>query len=203
MKDINKASDNLRGEILASTIPGKLLKEEEKEINEFTKQMWQELFPETSVSKFVKKNSNKTELEDYQKILIAPGEGIEIALRGLASIINPETYKEFGSALTTINQIDKNDMRDMTRFLKQSFIELSNTDKVHHALVLLASILFIFGGYSKISSMINGFKGSARVKNIMQSMITLKNAHYTSNGATMLPIFAVSGMHLRYINEIK
>lgn len=194
----------LRGELPFDE--NKLTAEEKKELQIFAQNLWNELFPNSNVDKFVLWATGRRpteDPEDYEKILLAPANGIEAAVAGMIELFNPQTYKDIYSMVKTTTGMSYNEWCASVKALKFSYEQLSTSSKIAPLLSFLCSFLFLFGGFKALTSLskFSQLKCGTKVKAMLEAFLATRAiTHYGAEIGKTLPFSNMFGLSLRYIN---
>ena len=170
------------------------------ELKAFAQDLWKEFFPESNVDYFVRWATGQKKLEGYQKILLAPANGIEAALGGLISLFKPKTYQDLYASIETVYKMDKTAFTDLLRGMRYDYDQLTATDKVAPAIQLIYGFAFLSGGVSKLGQMA-GKLGYAPT--LVKGLQGVRGVSAASRGLQAMgkaaPMAAIAGIVLPYI----
>ena len=173
---------------------------QQKEMKAFAQDLWKELFPESNVDKFTKWASGQQELEGYQKILIAPANGIESVIMGFINLVNPKTYKELYNSIKNVSGMSYKDWCDSWHGLKFAYEQLPTADKIAPVISFLYSIAFLIGGSGKIIEKAKKMGYSTGMIAGIESAIGGRTiTHITNPAAKAVGIGTMVGITLPYI----
>ncbi len=173
---------------------------QKKELRAFAQELWKELFPESGVDQFTKWASGQENLEGYQKILLAPANGIESAVAGFINLFNPKTYKELASSVESLSGLSYKDWCDLCRGLKFTYEQLPMTDKVAPVLSLICAIAFLMGGSGKIVEMAKKMGYSTKTVGAIRGAFGARTfTHVLEPVGKAVPLGAMLGITLPYI----
>lgn len=180
--------------------------DEKAEFKKFMEDLMAELFPESNVDKFVRwttgrKSSDK--LEDHEKYLLAPANGIESAIMGVAALFDQQTYQDFVSGIILTSGLTWKDWCNYMKALKVGFEQLPTSSKIAPMLSLLCAFAFLAGGTSKIVSMTSKLKCGAKIANAVKVTVGARTMVY--KGAEIgkgLAILPLTQLKIKYINII-
>jgi hypothetical protein len=173
---------------------------QQKEMKAFAQDLWKELFPPSNVDKFTKWASGQENLEGYQKILIAPANGIESVIMGFINLVDPKTYKELYSSIKNVSGMSYKDWCDSWHGLKFAYEQLPTADKIAPVISFLYSIAFLIGGSGKIIEMAKKMGYSTgMIAGIEAGIGTRTITHITNPAAKAVEIGTMVGITLPYI----
>ena len=116
--DVNFSIDNIES--------GKILSpEQEKILADVAFNVYEALFPETRVSKFVRWSTGQSSLEDYQKWLITPAEGIESAITNVIGLFDPQTWTNTALGVQTLYEMTPEERSAAATALKLAWDKIS------------------------------------------------------------------------------
>ena len=116
--DVNFSIDNIES--------GKILSpEQEKILAVVAFNVYEALFPETRVSKFVRWSTGQSSLEDYQKWLITPAEGIESAITNVIGLFDPQTWTNTALGVQTLYEMTPEERSAAATALKLAWDKIS------------------------------------------------------------------------------
>lgn len=195
----NKINDAVNWELEFDEIKEEMYTEEQKEeLKQFTKDLWEEFFPESNVDKFVKWTNNQDELEDYQKILIAPANWIENIIVWVASLFEMDTWDN----IWTLTDLEYEDWCDLWKTLSYSYENLSSTDKVAPIISLIFSIWFLIWWVWKIGQLAEKLWASSKIINTIKIAWRGLNAPSVVDSWTKWAfIWTMAGITLPYIKK--
>jgi len=170
------------------------------ELRAFAQELWKELFPESGIDKFTKWSTGQKDLEGYQKVLLAPANGIESAVVGFINLFNPKSYKELYTSIETMSGLSYEDWCDLWRGLKFTYEQLPTTDKVAPVLSLICAIAFLTGGAGKITQMAQRMGYSTKTVGAIKGVFGARTvAHVLEPTGKAVPLGAMLGITLPYI----
>lgn len=141
---------------------------EKQEMQRVAKEMYDMLFPESYTDRFVRWQTGETgKLTGANRIAAAPMNGIESAIKGVASIIDPETYTAAYEGIKAARSMSMEDFDGIIRAMKFTYENMSGTDKVAATIAFMTSFIMVFGGISKVKKSIDGIQMSSRIRNIL------------------------------------
>lgn len=144
--DVNIDIDPLMGD-------NAMTQAQSEEIARLANDVYDSLFPESYVSQFVRWSTGQRSLEDYQKWLILPGEGIESAITNIASLLNPETWVSSAEGMKTLFNMTPEERSSATLAIKAMWDQIPPDRLARDAGRWLLSVIFLFGGISKLATM--------------------------------------------------
>jgi len=175
--------------ILKSEMP--LSKESSEMIKKVAEDVYYALFPESKVSVFVKWTTGKTSLEDYQKWLIVPAEGIESAVENLVSLLNPKTWIGVKQGVKTLYEMTPEERSAAHLAIKEIWKNIPPERLAIDGARWLSSVIFLCGGAEKLGSI-------AKLKlpvQITEVLYILRNLSKFKS----LPILVIDGLKLEPI----
>lgn len=144
-----KLSKMMKGEIEFDE--KSLTPEQKKELKKFADDIYDMLFPESYTDKFVKwSTGQKGKLGNIDRIAAAPMNGIESAVKGIISLLNPETYYEMYKSVRVMAGMSYEDWSALLQSVKIAYKQSSSTDKITPVISFLASLAMLGGGLSKL-----------------------------------------------------
>ncbi len=201
----------MRGELPLEATP--FTEADKKELREFMNALWEELFPQSNVEKFLLSATGRTksvQIDTYERYLIAPAEGIEAAVVGLLNLINPKSYRDFDDAVNRSYGMNYNQICAVLRSLKFVHSQMDTSREITAVISLLYSIIFLFGGTkilkaSKVLNSASNLSVGPKVKAFIDTVIFARTATYQGGHiAKLLPVGAMIGLSLKtlQINEV-
>lgn len=178
----------------------KLSDKQKAVLKEVAQELWKELFPESQTDRFIKWASNQKDLEGYQKWLIAPANGIESVVGGVISVFQPSTYKELYQTISTLSGMSYGEWCKTARFAKVMYENASTTDVGAPALSLLFSMVFMFGGASKLLSKAKEIGIGGKRMYSLKAALALRAGAGANEMIKPIPLAAIAGLCLNYIN---
>jgi len=173
-----------------------------QELRAFAQELWKELFPESGVDKFTNWATDQKDLEGYQKVLLAPANGIESAVMGFIALFEPKTYKELAASVESLSGLNYKDWCDLWRGLKFTYEQLPTTDKIAPVLSLICAIAFLMGGSGKIVQMAKKMGYSTKTVGAIQGVFGARTfAHVLEPVGKAVPLGAMLGITLPYIKS--
>ncbi len=115
--------------------------EQKEELRKFGKDLFKEIFPDSYVTKAVKYINSQEELENYQKILLAPANGIEYMIFSVLSLLKKETYTDFYKSVDFLIWLDWKEKDRLYGLLNILNDNISNVDKIS---VIISLIYWLF-----------------------------------------------------------
>jgi hypothetical protein len=179
--DVNIDIDSLTGD-------DAMTQAQSEEIAQIANDVYDSLFPESYVSQFVRWSTGQRSLEDYQKWLILPGEGIESAITNLASLLNPETWVSATEGATTLYNMTPEERSSAALAIKLMWDQIPPDRLARDAGRWLLSVIFLCGGLSKFATM----TGSIRTTRALELIYLLHNL----TKLKALPIAVLQGLRL-------
>lgn len=177
--------------------------EEKKIIIKFGDSLYEELFPKTSTQFAMeywleKLYGQKGGLEDYQKLLLAPANGIEYSVRGLVSLVDPSTYVDIYQGGKTAIQTGANEYAHAWNYIKQYYEQMSGERKASSAITFIFSVAFLFGGFTKLGKFSKGLPGAARLMTLLK--FGVRGGLLSKHILKPIPLAVIAGLHLKYMN---
>ncbi|MFH1012161.1 MAG: hypothetical protein V1760_00215, partial [Candidatus Peregrinibacteria bacterium] len=174
------------------------------ELRAFAQELWKEFFPESGIDQFTKWATGQKDLEGYQKVLLAPANGIESAVVGFINLFNPKTYKELYTSIKTVSGLNYEDWCDLWHGLKFTYEQLPTTDKVAPVLSLICAIAFLTGGAGKIIQMAKKMGYSTKTAGAIKGVFGTRTvSHVLEPVGKAVPLGAMLGITLPYIKPEK
>lgn len=181
-----------------------LTPEQQAELRNLAMDLWEELFPPSYTDKFVKWTNGQKQLEGYQKILLAPANGIESVVGSVVSLLHPKTYTDLALAIQTTAGMSYKDWCATWKSLKFLYERLPMEDKIAPVLSLICGIAFLFGGATKILQYLDKAKYSSKLKNVVKAALVARTVtHRFGEPARVLPLATIAGVSLKYIHSQK
>ncbi len=175
---------------------------QKEELRAFAQELWKELFPESGVDQFTKWATDQKDLEGYQKVLLAPANGIESAVMGFIALFEPKTYKELAASVESLSGLNYKDWCDLWRGLKFTYEQLPTTDKIAPVLSLICAIAFLMGGSGKIVQMAKKMGYSTKTVGAIRGVFRARTfAHVLEPVGKAVPLGAMLGISLPYIRS--
>ncbi len=204
---------------------------EKTELRNMAKEMYEIIFPKSYIDKLVdfangsyadmahipkifQKNLPlwavaKQDVQDWQKIGAAPMNGIEGAVRGVISLMDPETYTEGYENIKTTCSLSKKDYDAILNMINFTYRNTSSADKIAPTISTIVSFLLIFGAASKVKGALGSIKGMEKLSGIFgKSKIARAGGilgGLTLKGASSIgkygPLTATLGIALPYISR--
>lgn len=172
-----------------------------EELENFAKMLWQEFFPESNTDKFVMWITNQKELAGYQKILMAPANGIEDVVAGVIKMLNVKTYKDLASSIKTIYGMDYEEWCVMWKGLKYAYEKASDADKIAVLISTITSLAVMAGGINKVIAIAEKTGHSAAFAKLASGGRIFPAA---TNGGDLarksVPLVALLGCSLPYVD---
>ena len=181
-----------------ASVEVKYSEKDKKEMQAFAKALYEQIFPESYTSQFVRWSTGQGHLEDYQRILVAPAEGIEGAVMGFVSLFNPKTYADLETSVETACGMDYEEWCLAWKTVKTIYENSSTTDLAAPAISLISGCAFLLGGVSKLATVTKGLKVPAALIPALEGVtLASRGVHYTTK-MELLPIGVLSGLTLKY-----
>lgn len=143
-----------------------LSKEEKKELIKISKDLYKEIFPDSRVNIFVKNCTWEEELEDYQKILLAPANWVENMVIAIFNLLKLETYEKFYKSWKELVSLNSEDRERLYNLLKVINYNISDTDKIA-ALISFIFWLIALNWASKMISILSKRKISTKINKLL------------------------------------
>ena len=179
--DVNIGIDSLMGD-------NAMTPAQSEEIARIANDVYDSLFPESYVSQFVRWSTGQRSLEDYQKWLILPGEGIESAITNLASLLNPETWVSAKEGAETLFDMSAEERSAAALAIKSMWDQIPPDRLARDAGRWLLSVIFLCGGAANLEKM----TGSALAPKAIELIYLLRNL----SKLKALPIAVLEGLRL-------
>jgi len=172
---------------------------DQEEMRQFAHDLFRELFPESHTDRFVKWASDQ-ELEGYQKILLAPANGIESAVTGFIDLFKAKTYKELFKTVQVMSGMSFNDWCAVLKMVKFACNNVSTSEKIAPVLSLICAITFLFGGFSRIAEVAKKMGYSRKFIDMVGIVFKARTAaHITAPLGKALPLSVIGGVSLPYL----
>ncbi len=170
------------------------------------REIWEELFPDSHIDSFVKTALGKEKLETYEKILLSPANGIEMAITGASNIINPDFYEDAYNLVSSIPDIDLiSDSQAVYESMKFMIKNMDSVDSSTKILQILISLGMLGYGFGKMIKVAKKMGCSAKTLNALRKFEKpfVKGAHrtiFTRKINKAIPIAVMTGIILPYID---
>jgi len=162
--------------------------EQTEKIAQLAVAVYDELFPETYVSQFVRWSTGQDSLENYQKWLLVPGEGIESAITNVISLFNPETWTSAAAGAETLYEMTPAERSAAAKGIKSLWDQIPPQRRAQGAIRWLVSVIFLCGGVAKMTSLL----GSALGPYSLELLYLLRNL----SKLKALPLAVLEGLRL-------
>lgn len=175
---------------------------EKKELRIFVKEMWDSLFPPSYTDRFVKWAADQSDLEGYQKILLAPANGIEGAVLGLVKLTEAKTYRDLSDGLKHAQGMSYKEWCDAFNALKFTYENVDTSDKIAPVISIICGISFLFGGIKTISGL-SKLKSFTKLQPILAGTLLPARAatFYGNRAGKLIPAMTAFGVSLKYLPE--
>ena len=120
-------------------------------VEESAKALYDALFPESAVSIAVRFYTGQKTLEDYQKWLIAPGEGIESFMRSFGSLLDPDTWSNALAGGKTLLSMSSEERNLAFKALQRAWEEIPPKDRARGIFSWCYAAVSLFGGVARLS----------------------------------------------------
>ena len=179
----------------------KFTEEQKREIQRFAQDLMAELFPDSYSDKLVKWATDQKKLDGYQKILLAPANGIEGAVTGFIDLFNIKTYQELGSTLKTTFGMSYEDWCKMWKTIKFTYENLPMTDQIAPILSLLVAVTTLVGGSSRMIGLAKKLGYSSKLVTLaIETPFILRTATHVANPVgKATPISVMMGIVLPHL----
>lgn len=179
-----------------------LTEAQKQALRDFAQDLFKELFPDSTTDKFVKRATSQSQLEGYQKVLLAPANGVEWAVMGFIDIFKPKTYHDLAATVQSMTGMDYKDWCAVWKTIKFAYEQLPATDKVAPLLSLLVAVASVCGGARTIIKFLKGHKYPAGLTRIIEGLVLARTAtRMPSYGGKALPLAVMAGITLPYIDK--
>ncbi len=175
-----------------------LSESQKKETAAFARSLYQQIFPESYTSQVVRWSTGQSHLEDYQKVLVAPAEGIEAVASGFVSLFNPQTYKDLNDGIQTACGMDYEEWCMAWKMLKSVYENASGADVAQVSISFIVSVCFLVGGVSKLGQLTKGLKVPAYLMPAVETVTVGSRAIHHSESLQVLPLGVLGGLTLKY-----
>lgn len=183
-----------------------LTPEEKAEIRAFVSAAWKDMFPPTYVDQIALWTSatvhgmdpQRAQLSEAQRLALAPANGVESAVVGVAALLHPQTYVELWHSIETLYGMSPQEWAQTVTFLKFMSEDLSTTDVVAPAISALVGMIFIAGGLDRFKKAVKTMEMPEKLREILTlgnvvralRVAEISNAAISSTQALPLGILA-------------
>jgi hypothetical protein len=164
----------------------------------FARQLFKQIFPESNVSQTVRLATGQSHLEDYQKVLVAPAEGIEAVVMGFINLFNPQTYRDLNDGIQTACGMDYEEWCTAWKMLKSVYENASGADIAEVSISFIVAVCFLLGGVSKLGQIAKGMKVPAYLMPAVETVTVGSRALHYSEKLQILPLGVLGGLSLKY-----
>ena len=176
-----------------------LSEQQRRELLEFGKALYQEIFSDSYTDYAVKFYTNRDELSDFQRYALVPANAIESVGRGVVGLFSPDTWKDLSQSAKTLLNMTEDDYKMAWGFVKFQYENLPTVDKVEPVLTFILSVVFLLGGLSKIASLTRELPHATGAMAILESAALARSVSYNVPHIAMpLPAAVLGGLHLKY-----
>lgn len=165
----------------------------------FAHELYRKIFPESNVSQSVRLATGQSHLEDYQKVLVAPAEGIEAVVMGFIRLLNPQTYKDLGDGIQTACGMDYEEWCLALKTLKTVYENASGADVAEVSISFIVAVCFLLGGVSKLSQISKGLQMPAYLIPAVETVTVGSRALMYGGKLQSLPVGVMGGLTLKYV----
>ena len=152
-----------------------LSQEQKKELKKFADDVYEMLFPESYTDKFVQwSTGQKGKLNDIDRLAAAPMNGIESAVKGIFSLLNPETYYEIYKSAKIMSAMSYEDWSALLQSVKIAYEQTSTTNKIAPVISFLVSLAMLGGGLSKLGKVAESMGYSKKILVPIDALIISK-----------------------------
>lgn len=157
---------------LAEDIENYFTPEQKAEIKAYADQLMEEFFPESYVDKAVKFYTEKDELDDMQKVLLAPANGIEGVVTGVWNLFSSpvKSMEDANEAFQSLSGMGYEDFCACARVLKFMYKHMNKEDLVAPAISFIVGCAFIAGGPAQLAKLTKGAKMPGALVKLTGSM---------------------------------
>jgi hypothetical protein len=202
--DVTQTVDALLETGQYSGIASNMSEEQRVALESYTQSVMESMFPESTVSRVVRGISGEytdsfdretgeyAELAGWQRIAIAPAEGIERIVTGIAQFADIETYGEIQRGLATLPNITGTDIVNIFRLLHSAWEHSSGIDKAAKLIAIASACVFLAGliGTVRLPSQLNFILDGALTVGINQNLLRI------------VPAAAIGGLGIRNIDTL-
>lgn len=176
----------------------KLTDAQKAETSAFARALFKKVFPESNVSQTVRLATGQRALEDYQKVLVAPAEGIETAVMGFINLFKPQTYRDLNDGVQTACGMSYEEWCMAWKMLKSVYENASGADVAEVSISFIVTVSFLIGGVSKLGQISKGMKMPAYLMPAVEAAtVGSRGAHYGEK-LKALPAGVLGGLVLKY-----
>lgn len=167
--------------------PEEFTEADKQEIKALAEELWKEMFPTTYVDKFAMWMTDMDHIDQKNKWALAPANGVEMSIRSMIGLLNPETYREMVSTVGYLKDMSYEDWKDAMEMLSLAYSELSSEDKLSAVITVLSGIIFFCGGMAGVMSKINKLSCADKLKKVLYTSEMLYTASRSSQAMKPLP----------------
>ncbi len=176
-----------------------LTEAQKSETAAFARDLYKKIFPESNVSQSVRLATGQSHLEDYQKILVAPAEGIEAVVMGFINLLNPQTYKDLGDGIQTACGMDYEEWCMAWKTLKTVYENASGADVAEVSISFIVAVCFLVGGALKLSQISKGLQLPAYLVPAVEVVTVGSRGLMYGGKLQSLPLGVMGGLTLKYV----
>lgn len=174
-----------------------LTTDQKKQLKKFADDVYDMLFPESYTDKFVQWSTGQTgRLNDADRLAAAPMNGIESAVKGILSLLNPETYYEMYKSAHVIAAMSYEDWSAMMETVKLAYKNTSTSNKIAPVMAFLSSLAMLGGGLSKLGKVAQSMGYSKKILIPLDALIISKRL---APAGKLIHVAEITGETLPYI----
>lgn len=185
------------GEINDFNLEGYEFSDSEKaEMKAVAQELWEEMFPtNTYVNQFAMGLKSKvwgqniTSIADDEKWMLAPANGIEMTLRGVVDLLNPETYRKMKESVSYISSMSYEDWKDAMEMMNFAVENLPSESRTSALISMICGLAFFGGGIGTISSKLSKLSCGKKLEKILKTSKMLYTAERGMLMAQPLPAY--------------
>lgn len=177
---------------------------QKQELRRFSQDLFSELFPSSATDQLVTWTTGQKTLEGYQKVLLAPANGIEWVVKGFVDLLQPQTYRNFVSSIQALCGMSYEDWCSAWQTVRFAWEHLPATDKAAPIISLISSAAFLMGGVSNLTALAKAKGYSETTLNLMRGIAGTRSATFIMDPvAKVLPLSVMAGITLKYFPPAK
>lgn len=165
----------------------------------FARELYGKIFPESHTSQFVRWTTGQSHLEDYQKVLVAPAEGIESVASGFVNLLNPQTYIDLNDGIQTACGMDYEEWCATMKMLKSVYDNASSAEVAEASISYIVAVCFLVGGASRLGQLTKGLKVPAYLMPAIETVSVGSRVLHYGDKLQALPLGVMGGLSLKYI----
>lgn len=174
-----------------------LTTDQKKQLKKFADDVYDMLFPESYTDKFVQWSTGQTgRLNDIDRLAAAPMNGIESAIKGILSLLNPKTYYEMYKSAHIMSAMSYEDWSAMMETVKLAYKNTSTSNKIAPVVAFLSSLAMLGGGLSKLGKVAQSMGYSKKILIPLDALIISKRL---APAGKLIHVAEITGETLPYI----